>query len=157
MFETYYGSVSKRCVTGVLSKLSVLFPFLGALVINQAHRFCIDATTYAVPSFLISCSCVRYKAVVFLALDQGFPSWGTCCPRGCFWLFERVHLRLAIEGKDLFVYYFFPNIYTYISEYYFQKQISFEINRSKLFLRHKNGLCLYSSKNLKALILYLSF
>jgi len=33
----------------------------------------------------------------------------------------RVHLRLAIEGKHVFVYYLFPNIYTYISKYYFQK------------------------------------
>jgi len=49
---------------------------------------------------------------VCLRLEQGFPSW--------------VHvpsleelLRLAKEEK--YIYILFPTIYTYISEYYFQK------------------------------------
>ena len=33
---------------------------------------------------------------------------------------EEVHLRLAIEGKDMFTYYSVRIIYSYISEYYFQ-------------------------------------
>jgi len=34
-----------------------------------------------------------------------------------------VHLRLAIEEKYIFTYLLFPNIYRYISEYYFQKPL----------------------------------
>jgi len=30
---------------------------------------------------------------------------------------------LAIEDKYIFTYLLFPNIYTYISEYYFQKPL----------------------------------
>jgi len=33
---------------------------------------------------------------------------------------EGVHFRLAIKGKCIEIY-LFPNIYTYISEYYLQK------------------------------------
>jgi len=40
---------------------------------------------------------------------------------GYICLSEEVQLRLAIEGENIFVYYLFPNIYTHISEYYFQK------------------------------------
>jgi len=35
----------------------------------------------------------------------------------------RVHLRFAIEEQNIFTYNFFPNIYTYISEYSFQKSL----------------------------------
>jgi len=36
-------------------------------------------------------------------------------PQGYVCLSEGVHLRLAMEDKNLFTYYLFPNIYTYIS------------------------------------------
>jgi len=54
-----------------------------------------------------------------------------------------------MEGK-IFIYYLFPNIYTCISAYYFQKSsyASFYI----LTLRQKNGACLYSSKKYKSSI-----
>ena len=38
-------------------------------------------------------------------------------------LSEGVHVRLAIEAKYIFTYLLFPNIYTYISEYYYQKTL----------------------------------
>jgi len=38
-------------------------------------------------------------------------------------LSEGVHLRLAIEEKSIFIRYLFPNIYTYINEYSFQKSL----------------------------------
>ena len=47
----------------------------------------------------------------FIHLIQGFPNWGTCT------LLEGVHLTLGIEGKNMFIYYSFPIIYAYISEY----------------------------------------
>jgi len=34
-----------------------------------------------------------------------------------------VHLWLAIEDKNIFIYYLFPNIHTYISKYYFQTSL----------------------------------
>jgi len=44
---------------------------------------------------------------------------------GCSCLSEGVQLGWAIEGKNIFIYYLFPNIDTYITvydrEYYFQK------------------------------------
>jgi len=41
-------------------------------------------------------------------------------PQGYIRLSEEVHLGLAIEGKNTLIYDLFANIYTYISEYYFQ-------------------------------------
>jgi len=41
-------------------------------------------------------------------------------PQGYIFLSEGVHLGLAIEEKSIFICYLFPNIYTYINEYYFQ-------------------------------------
>jgi len=43
------------------------------------------------------------------------PNLGYMCPQGYICLSEEVHLRLAIEDKNLFTYYLFPNIYAYIS------------------------------------------
>jgi len=37
-------------------------------------------------------------------------------PQGYICLFQGVHLRLAIEEKNIFTYHLFPNIYTYVSE-----------------------------------------
>jgi len=52
---------------------------------------------------------------------QGVPNLGYMYPRGYICPSEGVHLRLAIEQKNMFTYYSFPNIYTYISEYYLKK------------------------------------
>jgi len=51
-------------------------------------------------------------------VDQGFPNWGICTPRGTF-AYRKGYIRVAIEGKKMFIYYSFRIIYTYISEYYF--------------------------------------
>jgi len=48
------------------------------------------------------------------------PSLGYMYPQGYICLSEGVHLRLAIEEKHIFTYLLFPNICTFISEYYFQ-------------------------------------
>jgi len=42
--------------------------------------------------------------------NTGVPNLGYIC------LSEGVHLRLAIEEKNITTYYLFPNSYTYISE-----------------------------------------
>jgi len=73
-------------------------------------------------------------------------------PYGYICLSEGVHLRYSNRKEKRFIYFLFPNIYTYISEHYFQKQMNFEINRNKLILRHKNGVYFYGFKNLKVLI-----
>jgi len=45
------------------------------------------------------------------ALDQGFPNWGTCIPRGTFAYLKG---RLSIpEGKNMFIHYSSEDIYTY--------------------------------------------
>jgi len=44
-------------------------------------------------------------------------------PQGYVCLSEGVHLRVAEDEKNIFTYYLFPNIYTYITEYYFQKSL----------------------------------
>jgi len=41
-------------------------------------------------------------------------------PQGYIFLSEGLHLRLAIEEKNIFTYCLFPNIYTYISEFIFK-------------------------------------
>ena len=43
------------------------------------------------------------------------PNLGYMYPQGYICLYEGVHLRLSIENKNVFAYYLFPNIYTYIS------------------------------------------
>jgi len=47
----------------------------------------------------------------------GVPNLGYIC------LSEGVHLRLSIEEQNTLAYNLFPNIYTYISEYSFQKSL----------------------------------
>jgi len=44
-------------------------------------------------------------------------------PQGYICLSEGVHLRLAEDEKYIFTYYLFPNIYPYITEYYFQNSL----------------------------------
>ena len=51
----------------------------------------------------------------------GVPNLGYMYPQGYICPSEGVHLRLAIEEKNIFTYHFFPNIYTYISEWYIPK------------------------------------
>jgi len=47
----------------------------------------------------------------------GVPKLGYMYPSGYICLSEGVHLKLAIEGKNMFIYYSFPIIYAYISEH----------------------------------------
>jgi len=61
---------------------------------------------------------------VFEQLSRaGVPNLGYMYPQGYISLSEGVHLALAIEEKSIFIHYLFPNIYTYISAYYFQKPL----------------------------------
>ena len=46
----------------------------------------------------------------------GVPNLENMYPRVYIFLSEGVH-------KNILTYYFFPNIYTYINEYYFQKSV----------------------------------
>jgi len=55
-------------------------------------------------------------------LEQGFLTW-LHVPLGYICLSEGVHLRLAIEDKNIFTYCLFPNSYTFVSEYYFKKSL----------------------------------
>jgi len=48
-------------------------------------------------------------------IDQGFPTWGTCTPGGTF--------KVNNRKENMFIYYLFSNIYTYISENNFQRSI----------------------------------
>jgi len=57
------------------------------------------------------------------AVSSGVPNQGYMYPQGYIFLSEGVHLRLAIEEKNIFTYCLFLSIYTYISEYYFQKSL----------------------------------
>jgi len=49
--------------------------------------------------------------------STGVPKLGYMYPLRCIHLSERLHLTLAIEGKNMFIYYSFPIVYAYISEY----------------------------------------
>jgi len=48
-------------------------------------------------------------------LMAGVPNLGYMYLWGYICLSKGVHLRLAIEDKNIFAHYLFPNIYTYIS------------------------------------------
>jgi len=50
-------------------------------------------------------------------------SWGGFVLLEDVYLSKVVDLRSAIEGENVFIYHVFPNIYTYISNYYFQKSL----------------------------------
>jgi len=58
----------------------------------------------------------------FLVYSRGSQP-GVHVPLGVHLPIRRVHLRIAIEEKYVFTHLLFPNIYTYISEYYFQKPL----------------------------------
>jgi len=94
------------------------------------------------------------RSVVVKLLSQiyssssGVPNLGYMYPQGYICLFEGVHLRLAIEERNIFTYHFFPNIYTYISEWYIQKslyaycQMHLWIIMTKYFvMRNFRGTC----------------
>jgi len=55
--------------------------------------------------------------------SPGVPNLGYMYPQGYICLSEGVHLRLSVEEQNVFAYNLFPNIYTYIGEYYFQKSL----------------------------------
>jgi len=61
---------------------------------------------------------------LFERFRTGVANLGYMHPQGYISLSEGVHLRLAIQEKSIFICYLFPNIYTYIKEYYFQKSLS---------------------------------
>ena len=74
---------------------------------------------------IASLSTKRCQSWATYNLCQRFPTWGTSLhvPIGVHLPIRGVHLRLAIEEKHIFTYLWFPNIYTYISESYFQKPL----------------------------------
>jgi len=47
------------------------------------------------------------------SLNPGVPNLGYMSPRGTF--------KGSNRRENVFAYYLFPNIYTYISDFYFQK------------------------------------
>jgi len=53
--------------------------------------------------------------LVFPLVRIRVPNLGYMYPQGYIYLSEWVHLRLAIEDRNIFTYCFFPNIYAYIS------------------------------------------
>jgi len=53
----------------------------------------------------------------------GVPNLGYMHPQGYICLSEGIHLRLSIEEKIYLHNILFPNSYTHISEYYFQKSL----------------------------------
>jgi len=53
----------------------------------------------------------------------GVPNLGYMYSQGTFAYPKGVHLRLADYEKNIFTY-LFPNIYTYITEYYYQKSLN---------------------------------
>jgi len=57
--------------------------------------------------------------VVHRCTRAGVPNLGYMYPQGYICLSEGVHLRLAEDKKNIFTY-LFPNIHTYITEYYDQ-------------------------------------
>jgi len=59
-----------------------------------------------------------------LCSKAGVPNLGYMYPQGYICLSKGVHLRLAEDEKNIFTYYLFPDIYTYITECYFQKSKS---------------------------------
>jgi len=58
-----------------------------------------------------------------LTFKAEVPDLGYMYPLGYICLSRGVQLRLTIEDKYVFAYLLFPNIYTYISEFYFQKPL----------------------------------
>jgi len=53
----------------------------------------------------------------------GIPNMEYMYPEGYICPSEGVYLRLATKGKNLLMYYLFPNLHTFISEYYFLNSI----------------------------------
>jgi len=51
------------------------------------------------------------------------PNLGYMYPQGYICLSEGVRLRLSNEEQNIFAYDLFPNFYTYVSEYFFQKSL----------------------------------
>jgi len=57
-------------------------------------------------------------------LNKGVVGFGVHVPLGVHLLIRRGTSKATAEGgKNIFTYYLFPNIYTYITEYYYQKSL----------------------------------
>jgi len=74
----------------------------------------------------------RYVAVMLSTGDPNLGYMHLC-------LSEGAHLRLAIEGKNIFIYHSFANNYAYISGYYFQKSYNYCLNISSISHDHMFG------------------
>jgi len=53
--------------------------------------------------------------------NPGVPNLGYMYPQGYICLSEGVRVKVSNRRESVFAYYLFPNIYTYISDQYFQK------------------------------------
>jgi len=111
-----------------LKKITRLMPF-------ALYYIVMDIEYIAKPLFTIArrtlqllfndsrtCSSRRKHFSVSMNYSRGFQP-EVHIPQGCICPSEEVHLRLAVEQKNIFTYCLFPNIYTYISEYYSQKPL----------------------------------
>jgi len=56
-------------------------------------------------------------------LVQGSPTWYTSTPRGTFASLKAGTFKVRNRRENVFLYYLFSNVYTYIGEYYFQKSL----------------------------------
>ena len=56
-------------------------------------------------------------------IRAGVPNLGYMYPKGYICPSEGVHLSLLTEEQNIFAYDLFPNYYTYVSEYFFQKSL----------------------------------
>jgi len=68
----------------------------------------------------ISTVCFHYHLYF---LRSGVPNLGYMYPLGYICLSEGVHWRLLLEEQNISAYNLFPNIYTYVSEFSFQKSL----------------------------------
>jgi len=123
-YRTWYcGQLCRRSLkrTTVLSVVApcyfICISNLNRIVVRHTRRKYNFRTAVTESSFIHS-----FSYQLFLSGRSRCSSSWTVVPKlGYICLSEEVQLRLAIEGENIFVYYLFPNIYTHISEYYFQK------------------------------------
>ena len=76
-------------------------------------------------AYIPTLAVLPYNTMIYYP-KPGVPKLGYVC------LPERVHLRLALEGKNMSTFYSFRNMCTYISEYYFQNHYMRIVNMSLL-------------------------
>ena len=111
----FHLSIYSTPIVGIkLSLINVRQGFPNFSTSEPLKHFVLTSYLYNLQS-RTECQTFRKKLTFFIMSRTGVPNLGYTYPQGYICLSIGVHLRLAIEDKNVFTCCLFSNVYTYIS------------------------------------------